>query len=399
MKALIRTEPISRLPAIAGRHWMAFCLLCSALIPAWGADQAPASRLPRENLLVWRDSAGAIQSVRSAEDWQKRRAEILGGMQTVMGPLPGAGKRCPLEVKVEEEADCGKYLRRSITYQAEPGGRVPAYLCIPKAALKGEGKFPAVLCLHPTDNVTGYGVVVGLGGKANRQYASELADRGYVTISPSYPLLAKYQFDLKSLGYASGTMKAIWNNIRALDLLEALPFVKRGGFGAIGHSLGGHNSVYTAVFDDRIIAIVSSCGLDSYLDYMSGNPEVWKPEKGWCQQRYMARMLDYAGRLEQIPFDFHEMIGALAPRHVFINAPLQDKNFQWQSVDRIAKAASQIYQLYGKPERLRVEHPDCPHDFPDDMRAIAYQLFDSVLKSSGDRNRRSETLSDKASTP
>jgi len=106
----------------------------------------------------------------------------------------------------------------------------------------------------------------------------------------------------------------------------------------------------------------------------------WLPEKGWCQTRYMLKLADYRGRLEDIPFDFHEMIGALAPRPVFINAPLKDSNFKWKSVDRVAKAASQVYQLYGAPGNLRVEHPDCDHDFPDEMREIAYGLFDRHLK-------------------
>ena len=67
-----------------------------------------------------------------------------------------------------------------------------------------------------------------------------MAERGYVTLSPSYPLLAQYQPDLKALGFTSGTMKAIWDNIRGLDLLETLPFVKKeAGFATIGHSLAG----------------------------------------------------------------------------------------------------------------------------------------------------------------
>ena len=122
-------------------------------------------------------------------------------------------------------------------------------------------------------------------------------------------------------------MKAIWDNIRGLDLLDSLPYVKHGKYGAIGHSLGGHNSVYTAVFDQRIQVVVSSCGLDSYLDYYGGDPQNWQLERGWCQTRYMPKLADYAGHLADIPFDFHEMIGALAPRTVFISAPLGDVEF------------------------------------------------------------------------
>src|SRR4051812_3474069 len=154
--------------------------------------------------------------------WNTRRAEILKAAQDVMGPLPGAEKRCPLEVKIESETDEGTYLRRLITYASEPGDRTPAWLLIPKPALVGTPA-PAVLCLHPTNATIGHDGVVGLGGLPNRAYAKELAERGYVTIAPSYPLLAKYQPDVKQLGWQSGTMKAIWNHMRALDLLDAMP--------------------------------------------------------------------------------------------------------------------------------------------------------------------------------
>lgn len=330
--------------------------------------------------MLWRDTNGVIRPVRNLADWRRRREEVVRGMERVTGPLPGAAKRCPLDTQVLEEFDGGSYVRRRITYASEPDSRTPAYLLIPKAALEGTRRFPAVLCLHPTDNSTSHGVVVGLGGKPNRDYARELTERGYVTIAPNYPWLAKYQPDLKGLGHASGTMKAIWDNVRALDLLDSLPFVLAGRYGAIGHSLGGHNSVYTAVFDERIVAVASSCGLDSFLDYYGGDPKVWQPGKGWTQERYMPRLADYAGRLAEIPFDFHELIGALAPRRVFIAAPLKDSNFKWDSVDRIAAAAAPVFSLHGKPENLRVEHPGCDHDFPREMREIAYQMFDEVLK-------------------
>jgi hypothetical protein len=345
--------------------------------PNAGAADSP--RLPRENLLVYRDEKGETQPVRTTAEWLKRRAEIVRGMEAVMGKLPGDEKRCPLDVRVDEEVDCGSYVRRFVTYASEPDSRVPAYLLVPKKVLDGKTRTRAALCLHGTDNVVGHGIVVGLGNRPNRQYASELAERGYVALAPNYPLLAKYQPDIKKLGWASGTLKAVWDNMRGLDLLESLPFVERGGFGTIGHSLGGHNSIYTAVFDTRIKAIASSCGFDSYMDYYGGDEKNWFPERGWCQTRYMLRLAEYRGRLDDIPFDFHEMIAALAPRHVFASAPLRDSNFRHDSVDRVVAAASQVYKLYGHPDRLHVEHPDCEHDFPETMRLTAYRLFDEVL--------------------
>ncbi|BCS32028.1 hypothetical protein TBR22_A12330 [Luteitalea sp. TBR-22] len=342
------------------------------------ARQAPASsprRLDRLDLLQYRDDADAVRPVTTPAHWARRRAEIVRAMQEVMGPLPGPEKRVPVEMQVLDEADAGTYVRRAITYQSEPGSRTPAWLLVPKAALRAGATARAVLCLHPTDAAIGHDVVVGLGGRPNRAYAAELAERGVVTIAPSYPLLARYQPDVRGLGYQSGTMKAIWDNVRAIDVLESLPFVAPGGVGAIGHSLGGHNAVYTAVFDTRVDAVVSSCGLDLYVDYYGGDPKVWQPEKGWCQLRYMPRLLDYAGRLQDIPFDFAEMIGALAPRPCFISAPLRDANFRWQSVDRIVAAARPVYALLGARDALRVEHPDSDHDFPDAMRQQGYAVL------------------------
>jgi dienelactone hydrolase len=345
------------------------------------AELPPAlSRLPRTNLLVFHDRAGAIQTVKSKSDWQQRRAEMVRGMAAVMGPLPGTDKRCPLDVQVIQETNCGSYVRRSITYAAEPGGRVPAYLLIPKEALSARNKFPAILALHPTDMDYGHRVVAEELRPHYRAYGRDLAERGYVVLAPAYPLLAGYQPNLKTLGYQSGTMKAIWDNIRGLDLLESLPFVRKGKAGAIGHSLGGHNAIYTAVFDPRIRVVVSSCGFDSYLDYYNGDPANWQPERGWCQTRYMLRLADYRGRLENIPFDFPELIGALAPRPVFVNAPLRDANFRWQSVDWVVNAAAAVYRLYGVPQNLHLEHPDCEHDFPPDVREAAYRFLDQNLR-------------------
>lgn len=167
-------------------------------------------------------------------------------------------------------------------------------------------------------------------------------------------------------------MKAIWDNIRGLDLLESLPFVQPGKFGAIGHSLGGHNSIYTAVFDERIKVVVSSCGFDSFLDYMNGNI------KGWTSDRYMPKLLQYP--LAEIPFDFHELIGALAPRACFVSAPFYDHNFKWQSVFQIEEAASKVYQLYGAEKQLRVKHPKCAHEFPKEMREAAYKIIGEQLR-------------------
>src|SRR5438270_911849 len=93
------------------------------LMVAAGPPEVPvgAPRLPRDNLMVYRGSDHQAVAVRSLDDWQKRRDEIIAGMQAVMGKLPGAEKRCPLDMQVDEEVDCGSHVRRLVTYASEPG--------------------------------------------------------------------------------------------------------------------------------------------------------------------------------------------------------------------------------------------------------------------------------------
>ncbi|MBN8247266.1 MAG: alpha/beta hydrolase [Verrucomicrobia bacterium] len=324
----------------------------------------------------------AVLQMRGADSGPDRREPYLRSMATVMGPMPGDQKRCALDLQVHGESEAGGVVRRQISYQSEPGGRVPAWLLLPAGAGGGDGRrhFPGVLALHQT-HAGGRNVVVGLGNSPDDEYGLELARRGYVVLAPPYPHLAGYAPDLERLGYVSGTMKAVWDNRRGLDVLESLPFVRTNGFGCIGHSLGGHNGLFTAAWDPRIRVVVSSCGLDSFRDYYDGNPAVWMPGKGWCQERYMPRLAQYRGRLDEIPFDFPQVLAAIAPRRVRLFAPLGDGNFRWQSVERVAADARALVTRAGGVPDLEVAHPATGHRFAPEAREQAYRAMDEVLKA------------------
>ena len=155
------------------------------------------------------------------------------------------------------------------------------------------------------------------------------------------------------------------------NLLETLPYVRKGSFGSIGHSLGGHNGLYTAAFDERIKVVATSCGFDSYRDYKGGDI------RGWTSERYMPRLLDYTP--DNRPFDFHEVLAAIAPRTVFVNAPMGDNNFNWKSVDRVVEAAMPVFELYNSAGNITVEHPNEGHVFSDALRMRACEMIEKVL--------------------
>src|SRR5262249_22880209 len=145
----------------------------------------------------------------------------LANMQLVMGPLPDIARQVPLDVHVHEEVKAAAYVRRKISFAVEANDRVPAYLLIPR---NRQGRLPAVLCLHQTGPI-GKGEPAGLGHRENLRYAVHLVERGYVTLAPDYPSFGEYTYDFSRSSFPSGSMKAIWNNLRAIDLLQTLPEV------------------------------------------------------------------------------------------------------------------------------------------------------------------------------
>jgi len=328
------------------------------------------------DLLVYLDDAGRAHPITTARDWQKRRRHILANMQLVMGPLPDRSKLCPLDLRVLEEAQEAGIVRRKITFEAEEGDPVPAYLLLPRGSA---GKRPAVLCLHQTIGI-GKGEPAGLGDNPNLRYALELAERGYVTLAPDYPNFGDYKLNVYKRGYLSATMKGIWNHMRAVDLLQSLPEVDGRRIGCIGHSLGGHNTVFVGAFDVRIRAMVSSCGFNSFLGYEGGNII------GWSHPGYMPRIASvYTARAERMPFDFPEIVAALAPRALFVNAPLRDAPFTVAGVRDCLRAARPVYRLFGAERRLVAVYPDTGHCFPPEIRRKAYAFLDRELRGASDR--------------
>lgn len=349
----------------------AAAICCAALSQA---DPAPIADRYRDHrqLTSYIDDAGQEHPIKTREDWAIRRQHILAGMQAAMGKLPGREHLPPLDVQVLETVAGKGFTRFKISFVAEAGDRVPAHLFLPDAAKAG--KTPAMLALHQTTAI-GKDEPAGLGGLPNLHYGLELAQRGYVVLVPDYPSFGDYKYDFKAAPYASGTMKGIFNHMRAVDLLESRSEVDPERIGVIGHSLGGHNAMFVAAFDERLKVVVSSCGWTPFHDYYDGKIA------GWTSDRYMPRLRDvYALDPDRVPFDFYEVVASFAPRGFFSNSPIGDDNFAVAGVKKGAAAAAPIYQLFGHPERLQVRYPDSAHDFPPAVREEAYRFVDEVLK-------------------
>src|SRR5579885_856739 len=113
------------------------------------------------------------RAVKSADDWPKRRQEILTTWHEFMGPWPDLIARPMVEYLDKEERDglTQHHVRLEIAPKLTTED---AYLLVPP----GKGPFPAVLVVF-YDGKTGVGQ-----GKANHcDFALQLAKRGFVALS------------------------------------------------------------------------------------------------------------------------------------------------------------------------------------------------------------------------
>ena len=321
-------------------------------------------------LMHVRDAKGNSHPIRSKQDWHIRRRHILEGLQKVMGRLPDRSHQPSLDVRHVESVRIGKLTRQKLTYQTDRTGRVSAYLFLPEANPQSTPG-PAVLCLQQT-NRAGNLEAAGIAGNPELAHALHLARRGYVTLAPDYPGFGESDYDFASRhGYASGSMKAVWDNIRSVDLLSSLKQVDSTRIGVIGHSLGGHNAMFTAAFDTRLRVIVSNSGFTRF--HKDDVPS-------WTGIRYMPLIQTrYSNDANRIPFDFPEIIGSFAPRPFLAIAPKRDRDFDYTGVLDSIDAARPVYRLFAATASLQATYPDVKHSFPADSRTRADKFLDTHL--------------------
>src|SRR5207253_10321844 len=122
---------------------------------------------------------------------------------------------------------------------------------------------------------------------------------------------------------------------------------------------------------NRIAAVVSSCGFTTLPRYKGGDLT------DWANPRLMPRLRTvYKDDPAKIPFDFAEVLGTLAPRAVFVSAPLHDTVMDVEGVKSAVASASAVYELRRVGKALQAVYPDSGRDFTAAARAEAYKWLD-----------------------
>jgi len=328
-----------------------------------------------KNLLVYYDENDLFQPITTPEHFKKKRQQIIDGMLQGMGKLPERPNRRSIEdfdIRVVNTQVRGRYTKKTINFSVAEGEVVHAFLYEPLDKEPGE-KRPGIVGMHPT----------GQAGKGCFEswplcnFPIELAMMGYVVIVPDYPGYGDSKpYDFDSDRYDSGTLKGVFNHMSCVDLLQLHPDVNPNKIGTIGHSLGGHNAMFLAAFDERVKIAVSSCGWTPFEYYETKKGRL----KTWALPTYMPPLETlYHSDHRKFPFDFHEVAAAIAPRVFFSSSPTNDGVFPGWGPKAAAPHINDFFKARGAESAFQFHQPRAQHRFPWETRQAAYRSMNEAF--------------------
>jgi len=328
----------------------------------------------------WGDLTDGLES---RQDWRNRRQQLKQRFLELIRDQYKPEKP-PLEMQTHESVVVdGVYTRRLISYSVEGDERAHAYLGIPTELTS---RAPAIVALHGT-YARGKQRVAGLVDNPEKAYLDHLCRRGYVVIAPEHfvsghrippegPYDTERFYDKHPEWTAVG--KFTYEHSIAIDVLQTLDQVDPARIGALGHSLGGHGTIFLAAYDKRIKAAACNCG----GSFFRHNPlvEAWARDHWYVYLKHIRPGL-LEGKLPLI--DFHEIVALVAPRAFLDLSALNDgiTGTQRQRVLMLMRIMD-IYELEEVPQNFAFYVHGRGHSVAHESRELMYAWMDSHLKPS-----------------
>ena len=148
--------------------------------------------------------------------------------------------------------------------------------------------------------------------------------------------------------------------------------------GALGHSLGGHGTIFLAAYDERVKAAACNCGATFFRHNLRVTE--WSRDRWYVYFKHLRPKL-LAG--EMPPIDFHEIIALIAPRAFLDLSGLNDgrPGTQRQRVLMLTKIMD-VYELEGVPQNFAFFVHGRGHSVSHESRQLMYGWMDTHLKPS-----------------
>jgi len=333
----------------------------------------------------WRGKYGDYRSpllfndgskVETPADWQRRRAEIKRDWMNLLGPWPKLLRNHDAQVLEDKKRENFRQLKVRLKWT--PVEYTTGYLLIPE----GKGKRPAAISVYYEPETA-----IGMSKNLHRDFALQLARRGFVTLSLGtsgttknrtyaayYPSIDKATVQpLSMLGCAAANA---WN------FLAQRPEVDSERIGILGHSYGGKWAMFAScLFDKFACAAWSDPGIVfdlrpnvNYWEpwYLGWHPRPWR-KRGVPTKQNPARGL-YPRLLEE-GRDLHELHALMAPRPFLVSGGAEDAPRRWEALNH----SIAVCDLLGVKNRVAMTNRPQHSPNPQSNEQI-YLFFEHFLK-------------------
>ena len=306
--------------------------------------------------------------VGTPEDWKRRRQEILRFWHDSLGAWPPLMDKPAVEIV--ETASRENFAQHRVQVEAAENLRIRGYLLVPP----GNRPRPAVLVVY-YEPETG----VGLSKGQLRDFAYQLARRGFVALSIGWPRAYTDQQSparqpLSSLAYIAAN---------CYNALANLPEVDPDRIGVVGHSFGGKWALFASCLYDKF-----ACGVWSdpgiVFDEKRGNVNYWEPwYLGWEPQRERKPGMPSESNPRTGPYkqlfeagrDLHELHALMAPRPFLVSGGSEDPPERWKALNH----SIAVNRLLGYENRVAMTNRPA-HSPTEESNEQIYLFFEHFLK-------------------
>jgi dienelactone hydrolase len=317
------------------------------------------------------------QTVKTPGDWKKRREEILERWNKMMGVWPPFIKDQKMEILETLHKD--GFTQHRIRFFWIPNEKTEGYLLIPDI----KGKKPAVVTVY-------YEPETAIGnGASNRDFAYQLAKRGFVTLSvgttatTNSKTYSLYYPDIQNSAIQPISVLA-YAAANTWFLLSKNPEVDSHRIGIIGHSYGGKWSMFASCLFEKFACAVWS---DPGIVFDESRPSInyWEPwylgyypppwNNTWRKTGLISDAKGLYPKLVSEGFDLHELHALMAPRPFLVSGGSEDTPKRWIPLNHTVA----VNKLLGYNNRVAMTNrPD--HSPTDESNEQVYSFFEYFLK-------------------
>jgi dienelactone hydrolase len=313
--------------------------------------------------------------VQTAEDWRRRREEILRYWHDVMGRWPALIDKPRIKYGKREHIE--NFTRHEVEIEVARDRFVgPQYLLVPD----GKGPFAAVVV--PWYNAADS---AGLNEKQRGtvDFGYQLAKRGFVALCVGdtgpvqFPGKERIQ-PLSYLAYAAAN---------CCNALANLPEVDSERIGIVGHSFGGKWAMFASCLHQRFACAVwvdpgivwnekdanANYWERWYLGYNFDRPSD-KQRKEGIPKEANPRTGAYKKLIEE-GRDLHELHALMAPRPFLVSGGAQDRPIHWTALNH----SIELNKLLGHTNRVAMTMRD-GHTPTAESNAQVYSFLEHCLK-------------------